>query len=107
MGKIILWLLIIAAVLFVTWIAIGIFTGPDDGPNIPGTDEAAYSLYAEKTGLLIFTDQYAYEDMPVGKRVFNLQQGYWSMGKKDFKFNPSDIMLKEEVWGEITVRRRQ
>jgi len=86
------------------WSCIGGQDNPSQ-PDIPKVDEAAYSVYIENTGNLLFTDDYELVGNKVGKRVFILH-GFWEMRGQDFIYKDSELVLDEGIFGEITVKRR-
>ena len=79
---------------------------PNTGvPDMPKSEEAAYSLTVENTGKLIMTNDYEVLGSVVGKRVFILH-GWWEFLGQDFKFKSGDIVLDEAVFGKITLKKR-
>lgn len=104
-------ILIIALLLIVGvvgYFALGVINscmGPPNMPDIPKSDEAAYSLSVKNTGKLLLTDDYEVMGVDVGSRVFILH-GFWELTGQDFKFKPGDIVLDEGIFGEITLKRR-
>jgi len=79
---------------------------PDTGrPEMPGIEDATHSFYIENTGGLILASDYEQHGQTVGARIFILH-GFWEMRGKDFKFMAGDIVLDENIFGEITVKRR-
>lgn len=79
---------------------------PNTGlPDMPKSDEAAYTVTVENTGKLVMTNDYEVIGSVVGKRVFVLH-GFWELSGQDFKYKPGDIVIDEAIFGEITLRRR-
>ncbi len=74
-------------------------------PDMPKSDEAAYTVTVENTGKLVMTNDYEILGSEVGKRVFVLH-GFWEFMGQDFKYKPGDIILDEAIFGEITLKRR-
>ena len=81
-------------------------SGPDTGQlEMPSEEDAAYSMYIKNTGGLLFTNDYEQHGQVVGSRIFVLH-GFWEMRGKDFKFVDGDIVLDENIFGEIVVEKR-
>ena len=79
---------------------------PDTGmPKMPDAKEAAYGVHIENTGRLLLTNEYEVHGNEVNKRVFVLHS-YWGISGNDFKYRQHMLILNEEVFGKITVRRR-
>lgn len=73
--------------------------------EMPTEEEAPYSFLVENTGTLILTDEYEQFGDTAGSRKYILH-GYWEMVGMEFQYRESDIILQEQVFGEITVRQR-
>ena len=81
--------------------------GDESGmPNMPKVDKASHSVYIENTGNLILTDDYEVHGTEVGKRIYVLH-GFWEFSGSKFKYKDGDIILDEQIFGEITVKRRE
>ena len=110
MGTIIKVIILGALLLLIAYVGLVIYScatdqGDTSQPEMPKSDEAAYSVYIENTGNLILTDDYEVHGSEVGSRVFILH-GFWELTGQDFKYKEGGIILQEAVFGEITVRRR-
>jgi hypothetical protein len=95
----------------VGWIGLSIWAascnGPSNsaGPDIPETKEATHSFYIENTGGLIYSSDFEQQGITPGKRVF-VFTNYWEARGKDFVFVDDGIIIDENIFGEITVKRR-
>lgn len=103
-------LIIIAIVIGLLWSGACIYGNfiaqPDDGmPNMPEKTEATHSVLIRNTGgLLLVTDYEVFGD-DVGKRTIVLH-GFWEVRGNDFKFVNADIILDENIFGVIIIKRR-
>ena len=103
-------MVIIGIVLFALWAGTcfyGNFVAqPDDGmPDMPKTEDATHSVLIKNTGgLLLATDFEIFGD-EIGKRTI-LLKGFWEVRGKDFKFVDEDIILDENIFGVIIIKRR-
>lgn len=75
-------------------------------PKMPEAKDAAYGVHIENTGNLILTNDYEVHGEKEGNRVFIIH-GYWEAKGNSYKFAPGDIILDENFFGKITIRRRQ
>jgi hypothetical protein len=74
--------------------------------KIPSAEQAPYAFLVENTGTLVLADKYEqFGDTP-GSRSYVLH-GYWELVGNEFKRRSNDVVLSEQVFGEITIRRRQ
>lgn len=81
-------------------------SGPNTGqPEIPCKEDAAYSVYIKNTSGLLYTDDYEQRGLVIGSRIFELH-GFWEMRGKDFKFVDGDVVLDENIFGEIEIKKR-
>lgn len=98
-----------AMILFIAWAGLCVYSNfidkPDTGPKMPDVEDAQYGVHIENTGNLLLTNDYEVHGEEVGNRVFVLKS-FWEVSGKDFKFRPGGIILSEEVFGKITIRRR-
>lgn len=103
-------LIIIGIVLFALWAGTCFYGNfiaqPDDGmPDMPETTEATHSVLIKNTGgLLLVTDYEIFGD-EVGKRTIVLHS-FWEVRGKDFKFVDAAIILDENIFGVILIKRR-
>jgi len=74
--------------------------------EMPTAEEAPYSFLVENTGTLILSDEYEKFGDTGGSCTYILH-GYWELIGMEFKYRENDIVLSEQVFGEITVKRRQ
>lgn len=110
MGKVIIIIVGIVVVLFISWIGLSIWSGACAGPannqpDMPCKEDATHSFYIENTGGLILSSDYEQHGHEAGSRLFILH-GFYEMRGNKFKFVNGDIMLNENIFGEITVKRR-
>ena len=108
MGK---FILIIIGIIFLCGLAYVIFSvavtcgGPDTNPHdMPDADKATHS-FSWSSGGLAFSSDYETHGSEVGKRIFILH-GYWELRGQKFKYLDGDIVLDENIFGKITVKRR-
>lgn len=73
--------------------------------DLPDTSEASYSLLIKNTATVILTNDYEVFGDEVGSRTYRLH-GYWELRGNDFKYVASDIVLAEQIFGEIILKRR-
>ena len=83
----------------------GFIDRPGHGVGLPEQAEATHSFYIENTGGLVYASDFEVHGTIVGKRLYVLH-GFWELRGKDFKYNPGDIPMDEQIFGEITVKRR-
>jgi len=102
-------IVLVAMVLFIAWAGVCVYSNfiakPDTGPKMPKVEDAQYGVHIENTGNLLLTNEYEVHGDEVGNRVFVLHS-FWEVSGGDFKYRPSGIVLSEEVFGKITIRRR-
>ncbi len=109
--KLITIIILIVGVLGVGYFGLTVYSncaGPGQGSaqyDMPEQAEATHSFYINNTGGLILSSDYDQHGQGVGERLF-LLHGYWELRGKDFKFVDGDIILDENIFGEITVKRR-
>ena len=93
--------LVIGPCVYYTW-----FDKPDTGrPDMPDIEEATHSFYIENSGGLILASDYEQIGDVVGSRIFVLH-GFWELRGKDFKFVAGEVVLDENIFGKITMKRR-
>ena len=73
--------------------------------DLPDTSEAQYSLLVKNTATVILTNDYEVFGEDVGSRTYRLH-GYWELIGNDFEYRDSDIVLSEQIFGEIILKRR-
>jgi len=79
---------------------------PETGQlEMPEIDEATHSVHIENTGGFILTSDYEQHGESVGSRLFILH-GFWEMRGNKFKFVAGDVVLDENIFGKITVKKR-
>ena len=79
---------------------------PDLGiPELPDTQDAQYSVHIKNTGGLLLSSNIDRYGEDIGNRVFILH-GYWELSGQDFIYRDQDIVLNEQIFGQITVRAR-
>jgi len=109
MSKSILIIILIVIILIVAWMGLSIYSCYDrqaiSGTDIPDRSKAAYSVYIENTGNVIYTDDYEVHGSEVGSRIFILE-GFWEISGKEFIYRDTEIILNEAIFGEITIKRR-
>lgn len=107
--KIITIIILIMILLGIGYMGLSVWSscqGPNTStPDMPDSTEATHEFYIENTGGLIFASDFEQHGEKVGSRIFNLH-GFWEMRGKDFKFVQGDIILDENIFGEIIVKRR-
>jgi len=103
---------IIAIVVFIGLIAYfgmcvyGNFVEPSlSDIDLPDNNEAQYSLLIKNTATVILTNDYEVFGDEVGSRTYRLH-GYWESIGNDFKYRAGDIVLSEQTFGEIILKRR-
>ena len=74
-------------------------------PEPPAAAEASYSVYVENTGELYFTDNIEQHGDTPGKRLYVLS-GYWHTSGQKFNYRADTAILDENIFGKITVKRR-
>jgi len=72
--------------------------------KMPEVAEAPYSISAGRN-LLILTASYEQFGQVVGDRIY-VCHGYWEMVGIEFKYRSHDIIVSEQTYGAITVKRR-
>lgn len=104
--------IVLALVLLVIvgWVGLNIYScaidKPTTGqPEMPEVAEASHSVYIENTGNLLLASDYEVHGPEVGSRVIILH-GFWEMRGQGFEYKPEDIVLDENIFGIITVKRR-
>ena len=105
--KIILLILLIAVIGF---IGLSVWSNACARPNagqieMPDEEDAAYSVYIKNTGGLLYTNDYEQHGQVAGKRIFILH-GFWEMRGRGFKFLDGDIVLDENIFGELVIKKR-
>ena len=85
----------------------GNFFGPDAVPSyeVPSKVDASYSLVVKNTATVILTNDYEAFGNEVGSRVFYLY-GYWELIGREFKYVEDTLVLSEQTFGEIELKRR-
>lgn len=78
---------------------------PPGAIEMPGANEATYSLTIKNTGGLIFTNKYEQFGEKPGERIYVLH-GYWELIGQEFRYNEKDLVMNEKIFGEITLKRR-
>ena len=68
--------------------------------DVPGVEEALYSVVIKNTGNTLFSN-----DAERQGSIVTLE-GFWELGKGKYKYNEGTIPLDEDIFGPITVRRR-
>ena len=72
--------------------------------KMPDKSEAQYSLSAGRE-LLLLTNSYEQFGDKAGERIYVLQ-GYWELRGNEFVYRSHDIIISEQTYGTITVKRR-
>ena len=67
--------------------------------------EARYSLVVKNTATVILTNDFEIFGDEVGSRVY-LLHGYWELVGTEFRYYDSDIVLSEQIFGEIILKGR-
>jgi len=102
-------MVIIGIVLFALWAGTcfyGNFATPDDGmPDMPKAEEATHSFMIKNTGGLILSSDYEIFGEEIGKRTIVLNS-FWEVRGKDFKYIDANIILDENNFGVIIIKRR-
>lgn len=100
---------LIVILVVVGYVGLSIWSGcikQDSGQlDMPDEKEATHSVSIENTGGLLLTNDYEQHGQVVGSRVFILH-GFWELRGKDFKYVAGDIVLDENIFGEIVIKRR-
>ena len=73
--------------------------------EMPDAIEAAYSLTIKNTGGLIFTSKYEEFGEKPGERIYVLH-GYWELIGQEFRYHERDLIMNEQIFGEIILKRR-
>jgi len=73
--------------------------------NIPSTADAPYSLVVRNTATVILISDYEVFGEEVGSRTYYLN-GYWEMVGRDFKYVDDTLVLSEQTFGQIDLKRR-
>jgi hypothetical protein len=74
--------------------------------DLPDRKEARYSLVVKNTATVIMTDDYEVFGSEVGGRTY-VVHNYWELVGTKFEYRVGDVVLHEQVFGEITVERRK
>ena len=103
-------MVIIGIVLFALWAGTCIYGNfiaqPDDGmPDMPKTEEATHYVMFKNTGRLFLVTDYEILGDQVGRRTIILK-GYWELRGQKFKFIDDNIILDENIHGDIIIKRR-
>ena len=77
----------------------------NDQPQLPDVNDAAYSLYVVNTGTVLFTDDFEQYGELVGERTYVLH-GYFEQSGTGFVYKDTDMILQEQLFGEINLKRR-
>jgi hypothetical protein len=106
LGKIILGLIITAAVVFGGLTVWGNFFANKTGEvKMPTQKEAAYALTVKNTTTVLFADKVEVMGEAVGNRTYILN-GYWELQGSKFVWKSGQLVMAEKVWGEITMKKR-
>jgi len=102
--------LVLVLIVVIGWVGLNVWScvmdKPTTGqPDMPEVKEASHSVYIENTGNLLLTNDYEVMGDEAGSRVFILH-GFWELTGQDFKYKSGDIVLDENIFGEITIKRR-
>ncbi len=73
--------------------------------DLPDTSEASHSLLIKNTATVILTNDYEVFGEEVGSRTYRLH-GYWELIGNEFEYRDGNIVLAEQVFGEIILKRR-
>ncbi len=82
------------------------FFANNSGIDAPSDSEARYSLLIKNTATVILTDDYEVFGEGVGSRTYRLR-GYWELIGSEYQYRDSDIVLAENIFGEIIFKRRK
>jgi len=104
-GKIFKGILIAGFLCLIAYFGVCVYAavkGPQiiSGPQPPSVDKAPYSVTVESTGVTIYT-----EDISNAGSVYTLN-GYWEMRGTQFIYRNVKLILDEDIFGTIKVRRR-
>lgn len=80
--------------------------GTNTDPSMPSKSEASHSLVVRNTATVILTNDYEVFGEEVGSRIYYLN-GYWEMVGRDFKYVDDTLVLSEQVFGQIDLKRRK
>ena len=100
-------LMIVGLVILIVYIGACVYGNyfADDGSiKLPSIKNAPYSLIVRNTATVILTDEHEVVGEE-GSRVFTLY-GYWELVGGEFEYVDSTIILHEEVFGKINIKRR-
>lgn len=105
--KIAMIVLLIGVIAYGGMCVYGNYFGPGTaiGDKIPSASEASHSLIVRNTATVILTNDYEVFGSEVGNRTFYLH-GYWEMVGRDFKYRDDTLVLSEQVFGQIDLKRR-
>lgn len=106
--KLIMLVALIGVLAYVGACIYGNFFAPGSNPSIdmPGADEARYSLIIKNTATVVLTDDYEVFGEVVGERTYILH-GYWELVGNDFRYYSEDMTMPETVFGEINIKLRR
>ena len=100
-------IMVVGVVIFIVYIGACVYGNyfVDDGSTkFPSVKNAPYSLIVRNTATVILTDEHEVIGEE-GSRIFTLY-GYWELVGSEFKYVDSTIILHEEVFGVINIKRR-
>jgi len=103
-------IMIIAFIAVLSYIGITVYgnffnSGSDVNVQMPSGSQARYSLVVKNTATVILTNDYEEFGDEVGNRTY-LLHGYWELVGSEFRYYDSDIVLSEQIFGEIVLKRR-
>ena len=84
----------------------GNFFANQSGIDAPSDNDAQYSLVIKNSATVILTNDYEVFGEEVGSRTYRLH-GYWELIGTEFEYRDSNIVLSEQTFGEIILKRRK
>jgi len=113
MIKLLQFVFLIMLIAFIGWVGVTIWSctqagqayTPQDLPNMPDHEEAAYALHIKNTGGLILTSDYELQGTDPGSRIYILDS-FWELRGQKFVYKDTSLILDESIFGEITLKRR-
>lgn len=102
----ILILILVVIVVVIFWVGMSVwanfFRTPEGAmPDMPDIKKATYSVLIKNTGNLLLTDEYEHYG-----NIYILK-GYWELTGQKWEYRKSQLVLDEQIFGKIEVKRRE
>lgn len=96
-------LLVVVAVIFFIGVSVwaNFFRAPEGSlPNMPDVEKASYMVLIKNTGNLLLTNEYEHQG-----NIYILN-GFWELIGQKWKYQDSQLVLDEAIFGKIEIKRR-